>query len=285
MMDNIDPIIQKELWDELPPMEQITTESGRWYSPSDAPNDKYYSVTTVIDASKSISAKKAIDDWKRREIAAGKDPGRFSRDGDLMHQLIEFCIKNNGEYPTEEDIGEINKVLKDSAEIIDTKKLLKVYLESGYASPEIEDSLPRAYKLFKKYDEEFLKKVHVVPHVIEGRVFTEVDGMKYAGTIDLVATVQHEPEGKKELAIIDHKSISNIKNASSKRKGYLPQLAAYAKAIKDKYGKTIEVAYLNFASEKSFKSYRIELSEILEQWDQFYYKLDSFYRKGILPSE
>jgi len=242
----IDPIIQNNLWEPLPPMKQVTTDKGRWY---ELDGDPYYSVTTIIQASKTVAAKRAIEDWKRSEIKAGRDPNRFSRDGDAMHALIEY------------------------------------YYENAYEHPPLEMCKGRGYQLYKQYNEGYLSKVHVVPHLIEGRVYNEVDGMRYAGTIDLVATIQEEPGGKKQLALIDHKSISEIKNASSKRKGYIPQLAAYAKAIKDRYGKTVDVAILNFASTKSFKSYKIDMKEILEQWDQFYYKMASFYEKGVFPDE
>ena len=249
MTDSIDPLIAQNLWEALPPLQQITTDSGRWYSPLDKPEEKYFSVTTVLDDSKSVGAKMALDAWKRSQIKEGLDPNRYSFDGDKMHYLLEN------------------------------------YFNQGFRQPKKEDCNGRGYQLFKQYEQGFLKQVSIVPHLIEGRVFTEVDGMKYAGTIDLVASVQIDPEGPIELALIDHKSVSDISKAGSKRKGYLPQLAAYAKAIKDKYGKTIDVAYLNFASEKSFKSYRVEIEEIMEQWDQFYYKLDAFYKKGVFPNE
>lgn len=244
----IDPAIRATLWEELPPMKQVTLdEGGRWYE--NDKGEKYYSVTTVIDSAKSVASKNAIEVWKKAEIASGKDPGRYSREGNHMHSLIEYYYRNN------------------------------------YSYPPLEDCYGRGYTLFKQYDAGFLKGTHVIPHIIEGRVFNEVDGMKYAGTIDLVATIQTEPEGPKRLALIDHKSISQMKNAGSKRKGYIAQLAAYAKAIKDKYGKTVDVCMINFASEKGFKSYEIEMPEVLEQWDQFYYKLDAFYKKGIFPGE
>lgn len=250
-MEEIDPIIQKSLWEPLPDMAQITKESGRWYEFCDKGlgDDKYYSVTTIIDSAKSVSSKKAIEDWKRSEIRQGLDPNRYSRDGDKMHELIEN------------------------------------YIIQGYKYPKAEQCKGRGYQLFKQYEQGFLKKVSITPHIVEGRVFADVNGLRYAGTIDLVATVQTEPEGKEELAIIDHKSVSEIKKASSKRKGYLPQLAAYAKAIKDRYGKVVDCAYLNFASEKSFKSYRIDMEEILENWDRFYYNLHGFYEKKEFPVE
>ena len=242
--DYIDPIIANNLWEPLPPMKQVTTDRGRWYELDD---EAYYSVTTIIQAAKTVGAKRAIEDWKRAEIKAGRDPERYSRDGDAMHALIEY------------------------------------YYQRAYELPPLEMCKGRPYQLFQQYKEGYLDRVHVIPHIIEGRVYNEIDGMRYAGTIDLVATIQEEPGGPKQLALIDHKSISEIKNASSKRKGYIPQLAAYAKAIKDRYGKTIDVAILNFASTKSFKSYKIDMSEILEQWDQFYYKMVSFYEKGEFP--
>jgi hypothetical protein len=239
-----DPIILKNLWEELPPLEQITLPNGRYYTKGD---DKYYSVTTIIEASKSVASKNAIETWKKLEIEQGNDPARYSVEGEHMHSLIEYYYRNN------------------------------------YAQPPLEMCFGRGYRLFKQYDEGFLKTTHVVPHIIEGRVYTEVDGMKYAGTIDLVATIQTKPEGPKRLAIIDHKSISKIINASSKRKGYIPQLSAYAKAIKDRYGITVDVCILNFASEKGFKSFEIEMPEVVEQWDQFYYKLAHFYKLGVFP--
>tara|TARA_R110000823_G_scaffold241207_2_gene365982 strand:+ start:1306 stop:2073 length:768 start_codon:yes stop_codon:yes gene_type:complete len=240
----IDPLIRANLWEELPRLEQVTLDSGRYYTKDD---EKYYSVTTIIDAAKTVGSKNAIEAWKKAEIADGKDPSRYSREGEHMHSLIEYYYRNN------------------------------------YSYPPLEQCKGRGYTLFKQYDIGFLKNTHVIPHIIEGRLYTEVDGMKYAGTVDLVATIQTEPEGPKRLALIDHKSISKMGNASSKRKGYIAQLAAYAKAIKDKYGKTVDVCILNFASEKGFKSYEIEMPEVLEQWDQFYYKLESFYRKGVFP--
>lgn len=240
----IDPAIQKNLWEPLPELKQVTLDDGRYYEKD---GEKYYSVTTIIDAAKTVGSKKAIEAWKKAEIAAGLDPNRYSIEGEHMHSLIEYYYRNNYKYPP------------------------------------LKDCKGRGYSLFKQYDQGFLKNTHVVPHIIEGRVYNEVDGMKYAGTIDLVATIQTEPEGPKRLALIDHKSISQIKNASSKRKGYIVQLAAYAKAIKDRYGKTVDVCILNFASEKSFKSYEIDMSEVLEQWDQFYYKLHAFYQKGVFP--
>ena len=245
----IHPLIKEKLWKPLKPLKQVTTDKGRWYEDVDDPSKKYYSVTTVIDASKSAAARNAIEAWKKAEIAEGKDPNRYSVEGEHMHSLIEYYYRNAYEYPP---------------------------LDQCYG---------RGYQLFKRYDEGFLKTTSVIPLIIEGKIYTEVDGMKYAGTIDLVAEVRTEPESKPEIALIDHKSISKIKNASSKRKGYIPQLAAYAKAIKDQYGITIDCAYLNFASERSFKSYRIEIEEIMEQWDQFYYKLDAFYRKAVFPDE
>lgn len=241
-MTDIDPIISKNLWEPLKDLDQITTGSGRWYSFPDTPEEKYFSVTTIIDHSKSISSKKAINDWKNKEIAEGNDPDRYSKDGDVMHSLIEH------------------------------------YYKSGYSQPPKEKCKGRGYRLYKQYNDNFLSTNYIIPHLIEGRLYTNVEGMKYAGTVDLVATIQTAPESKKELVIIDHKSIKTITSASSKKKGYLPQLAAYAKAVKDRYGKTVDAAYLNFASEKGFKSYRIDMSELLDYWDEFYYKLHKFYK-------
>ena len=247
--EEIDDLIKAKLWEPLPPLNQITTDTGRWYSPPDAPEDRYFSVTTIIDSDKNVSSRQALEAWKRSQVLEGKDPKQPSIDGDKMHNLIEN------------------------------------YIRQGFKLPKASDSSGRAYKLFKQYEQGFLKTHSIVPHLIEGRLFTEVNSMKYAGTVDLVASIQVTPEGKTELALIDHKSISKIANASSKRKGYIPQLSAYAKAIKDKYGLTIDVAYLNFASVDGFKSYRIELAEILENWDVFHSKLVRFYGKGEFPVE
>ena len=247
----IDPIIKANLWEPLPDLAQITTDSGRWYEFCDSSygKEKFYSVTTIISASNTEQDKRALNNWKLGQIKEGKDPNQPAADGERMHKLIEE------------------------------------YFKRGYEQPKLADCSGRGYQLYKQYNEGFLSSNYIIPHLIEGRLYTTVDGMSYAGTVDLVATIQSNPEGTKELALIDHKSINKMGNSKSKLKKYLGQLSAYAKAIKDRYGITVDVAYVNFASEKSFKSYRIELDQIMEGWNDFYYTLNSFYKKGVFPSE
>jgi len=95
----IDPVIKNNLWEELPELKQVTLPDGRYYEKGD---DKYYSVTTIIDASKSVGSKNAIEAWKKSEIAAGLDPNRYSVEGEHMHSLIEYYYRNNYKYPPKE---------------------------------------------------------------------------------------------------------------------------------------------------------------------------------------
>lgn len=239
----IDKLISKNLWLPVRELTQVTKEDHRYYL-DESTGDKYFSVTTILSYAKPNSAKKALQDWRNLQVAEGKDPNQASIDGDAMHKLIES------------------------------------YIASGYQDPPIELCKGRGYRLFKQYKEGFLTSTALEPKLLEGKIYSEVDGMRFAGTIDLVTTVQITPEGKVELAIVDHKSISDISKSGSRKKDYLPQIGAYAKAVKDRYGVTVECAYINFASEKSFKSYRISLDEIKEGWDTFYYALHKFYTES-----
>lgn len=220
---------------------QITTEEGRWYE--DSKKKKYYSVTTVLDAQKSPQDIIALEQYKEKEIAAGRDPKQAALDGTELHRLIEE------------------------------------YLLGDYELPDFEKDRP--HKLFKQYYEGFLKPVHVVPHLIEKQLYTSINNFGYAGTVDLVATIQTEPEGPEELVLIDHKSIKYTSQINWKVKKHLLQSAAYAKAVKDRYGKEIDKIVINYASTTKFESRVFEKEEIVKAWNNFYlYYLKKFYEEG-----
>jgi hypothetical protein len=203
---------------------------------------KFYSVTTIIDAQNSAQDKLTLEKWKQKEIEAGRDPNKASMDGDLMHKLIEDFLED-------------------------------------YELPEA--SKERGYKLFEQYYKGFLLPTHIVPHLIEGRLYNTVQGYGYAGTVDLVATIQTEPEGPEILTVIDHKSIKNIKQIDWKAPKHLLQIAAYAKAIKDQYGKEVDEARVNYASTTGFESRVYNKEEIAQAWSNFYrFKLKKFYEEG-----
>jgi hypothetical protein len=229
-----------QLWKPTKALKQITTDVGRWYQ--DGKRNKYYSVTTIIDAQKSAQDILVLEKWKQKEVEAGRNPAQASLDGDMMHKMIENYLQDM----------ELPREGKD-----------------------------RAYKLFDQYYKGFLLPTDIQPTMIEGAVYNTVNNYRYAGTVDLVASIQTEPETPRKLAIIDHKSIKNIKQVGWKAGKHLIQIAAYAKAIKDQYNKEVDVAIVNYASTTGFKSMVYNKEEIAKAWSNFYnFYLKKFYEEG-----
>jgi hypothetical protein len=252
----IDGLILKTLWEEKNGLTQVDTDTGRHYSKDGI---IYHSVTTILGSLNTFDFSK----WREEQIAKGIHPERSAIEGDHMHKLIECYFKSGHGDPTQY----INKT-------IDIPK---------YEGVEKTRS-DRGYELYKNYNNHFLKTFDIKPHLIESKVYchktVQLDKKKfdisYAGTLDLAATVNEEG-----IFIIDHKSLSDMKYISSKKKGYIPQLAAYVCAVEWLYGIEVAGAYLNFSATKDsrpnkkcldlpkFKSYKISKEELYRGWQQF----------------
>lgn len=246
-------------------MIQVTTDKGRYYldlelteelrkliySREDTSSEieklkPYYSVTTIKSYTDPKSKREALEKWRQAEIEAGRDPSAASKEGDIFHGYLES------------------------------------YYDNKFELPEKEECEARPFQLFEQYNKNFLKKAHIEPVEIETQYKTEVNGYRYAGTIDFLGNVQVAGEDDKPyLELNDHKSIKKLGDASSRIKGYWLQQVAYAKALKDA-GIVIHRARINFASTRGFKTFVLSLDELVEKYwkeeGQFYSRLENFYK-------
>jgi hypothetical protein len=214
----------------------------------------YPSVTTVLSATDSRFKKEALEKWKNEQLAQGLDPNEASSDGTKLHELLEYYLKNDYEFP-------------------DTK-----------------DYTVKAVRMFERYNRRFLKSNYIKPIGIEQFYKVELaNGLRYCGTIDLIAYVQSESTIPAKLEVIDHKSIGVMSKASSRMANNKLQIAAYAKLLKEN-GIVVEGARVNFVSHEKtvaapkdeFKSYLFTPEEIAENFAKFEERLIQFYDEGYM---
>jgi hypothetical protein len=240
----MDPIIQRGMWtNELDSkLRQVTLEGGRYYT--DDSDERYYSVSTILEKTKPEYDVQILEKWRAKigAEAAEEIRRKSTSDGTAMHSYIER------------------------------------YLLEGYEVPaKDKDDTTDGYTLFKRYHEGFLAQTHIIPRLIEAKIRGSYNGYNYAGTVDYVADVQLQGEEEPILTIGDHKSINDISKASSRKKNYAVQLAAYAKAIQCQHGVEIRRGILGFASQKGFKLLVIDFDELSKSWNDFYERLERFH--------
>lgn len=243
---NIDPIIQKNLWeDQGEHLTQVTLPHGRYYI--DENNNRHYSVSTILDKTMPGGKRAALQKWKDSigEDAAEKIRQDSAANGTKMHELIEN------------------------------------YLFGGFAYPEDSQCTGKAGMMFRQYRRGFLDKAHLVPTLIEAKLHYAPNGYGYAGSVDFCGGVQLPGEDEPILTVLDHKSINKIENASGRMPGYRKQLAAYFAAIRYMYGVDVRRGIVNFASTKGFRQYIVSFEEMEIAWKLFYQDLERFYQEGL----
>lgn len=213
------------------------------------------------------------------------ESGRYYLDagGNKWYSVSTILEKNKSDYEREnlrkwkERVGpeEANRASNDGTEM---HQHIEKYLINGY---ERQTGSGRGFRLYEEYENGFLKNSHIIPRLIESQLVYEVNGYRYAGTVDLIGDIQLPDDSSPILSVMDHKSTKDLSSVNKKLPGYSIQLSAYAKAAKEAYGQEITRGLIGFASVKGFKLCTLDAEQLALNWKLFYEKLQRFYEEGL----
>lgn len=218
-------------------------------------NKKFPSVTTIISETMPVSKRCALSNWRK---SLGSDRAKIQQDikdrGTNFHKILEL-------------------ILMDETDLAN-KELVK--------HPEVKDFLFSGKKLISQI-------MLGVPVLSETQVFSKK--YQYAGTIDLMGRYFSSPctgitaTGQGREVLFDWKTSNKLKTKDS-CEDYLIQLAAYANALYETYGITVDSASVCiFYQDTSPDVFKLGQSDIGVYFDKFLFRLAEFQSKKTLMSD
>lgn len=210
---------------------QIQTETGRHYQ---TPSGLFPSVTTVLGATKSEKEREHLQKWQHKM--------------DRIHGLGGGNIQQQAARDRGNAIHEAIAVT-----------IFGLYNAETLITPELApywESVKPIVKAIKN------------PGYCEHAVYH--GGLKYAGTLDLIADWQ----GK--TTIIDWKTSQRTKKLAWIN-DYILQITAYAKAYEWMHGVPIEQSLIVIATPEKAQLFQFDTAEIEQHFEQWKTRLDNYY--------
>jgi len=216
--------------------EQLTFDFGRWYKfiTADAASFGVPSLTTVLGKTKDEESQQFLAEWQYFDWFDATVQG-------LDETTAAASIRVGQEMHT----------------------LTENYFLNG---EELPVGKTKAHKMFNTYYDNFLKQHPIIPLMIEAPLYwTGKNGCGFGGTVDLIAQVGDE------IWLIDHKTSGKRKKEDHQSiPEYKMQVVAYAKALKDLFGITVDRCMINISTTRTFTSFEVDRMDMKDIWQDFY---------------
>lgn len=213
---------------------QITTDRGRYYYDKHDPYDIYWSVSTILGATKPESDVKGLEYWRRS--VGDEEADRIMLEGRELGTRFHTLVENylNGEL---------------------------VQVDGS-----------KEYLMLDQYVNGYFKVHEILTIHNEVQVWNDIDGYKYAGTVDWIGL----EDGL--CTLVDHKSINKIANARRRLPGYAQQSVGYKLAALNSLPNIdrIDKIRVNYCSHEGFRSYEVDDDTYK---DKFIERLQRFYEE------